>query len=330
MISLSSKKVLMFYPYGATKHYGESIKSELIRRGAIVYGYDERPSQKTLTKIVIRLFRKKVPQIFDKYIKKIIKKHSGEEFNYILICRGEAFTPLTIGHLKKSFPGAKVILYLWDILRTTKVGYNIPCCDRAMSFDPDDVDANEGLLFRPTFFVPEYRTVIDNSQPDKDIVFIGTLHSDRHKLISVLDDSFTKQGFKFYSYLYVPSLLVYIKDFILKFPYIDIKKVHFTPISLRGTVEVLDDAKAILDINYTGQRSLSTRAFESMSARRKYITTNEEVKTYDFYNPNNILVIDINNPSIPTEFISTPFVPVSEDILYKYSVAGLVDDLFEV
>ena len=329
MTPLTGKRILMFSPYGATKHYGVSIKRELEGRGALVYDYDERPSQKTLTKIIIRLFRKRVPQIFDKYIQKVINKHKGERFDYILICRGEAFTPLTIGHLRTSFPGAKVILYLWDILRTTKVEYNIGCCDRAMSFDPDDVTSHEGLLFRPTFFVPEYMEVTDNTKPNKDIVFIGTLHSNRHKLIAFLDKAFSDQGFRFFTYLFVPSPLVYIKDAVLKFPYISIKKVHFLPISLHDTVKVLNDAKAILDINYTGQKSLSTRAFEAMAARRKYITTNEEVKTYDFYNPNNILVIDLKKPVIPKGFINTPFEPVREEILYKYSVKGLVDDLFE-
>ena len=40
------------------------------------------------------------------------------------------------------------------------------------------------------------------------------------------------------------------------------------------------------------------------------------------------LIIDIDNPVISKEFVQTPFNPVSEEVLYKYSVAGLVDDLF--
>lgn len=49
---------------------------------------------------------------------------------------------------------------------------------------------------------------------------------------------------------------------------------------------------------------------------------------YEYYDPNNILIIDIDNPVISKEFVQTPFNPVSEEVLYKYSVAGLVDDLF--
>lgn len=328
MTDLKGKRVLMFSPYGATKHYGVAIQKELEKRGAIVSGYDERPSQNSITKIVIRLLKKRVPQIFDRYISRVIADNKGQKFDYILICRGEAFTPLTIQHLKKEFPSAKVLLYFWDILRCADVRFNIPYADRAMSFDPQDAEENDGLEFRPTFFVNDYLEVVDKPVDKNDICFIGTLHSNRHKIIRKIEKSFTDKGFRFYKYLYVPSPLVYIKDFITKFPYISLSEVHFEPISVPDTVKVLNETKAIFDINYTAQKSLSTRAYEAMAARRKYITTNPEVQKYEFYNPNNIAVVDLNNLTLPENFLSTPFEPVSEDVLYKYSVSGLVDDLF--
>ena len=72
MTDLAEKKVLLFSPYGCTKHYGQAIMAELQKRGAYVDEYDERPSQNALMKIVIRLFKKKVPQIFNNYIKNVI------------------------------------------------------------------------------------------------------------------------------------------------------------------------------------------------------------------------------------------------------------------
>lgn len=328
MIDLKGKKILIFSPYGATKHYGEAIKEELINRGAIVKGYDERPSQKALNKIVIRLLKKKVPQIFNNYINRVITDNKDISFDYILICRGEAFTPCTIKLLRDTFPNVKIVLYLWDILRCADLKDIILKCDKAMSFDPQDVEENEGLEFRPTFFVKEYTKVKELTSKKHDCIFIGTLHSNRHKIISFLEKSLKAQGVSIYSYLYIPSLLVYIKDFIFKFPYVNIKKVHFNPISLGETIGVLDYSKAILDINYTSQKSLSTRAYEAMAARRKYITTNSEVRNYDFYNPQNIAIIDLKDPKLPKGFINSPFAPIPEDFLKKYSVEGLVDDLF--
>lgn len=328
MKNFKDTKILMFSPYGATKHYGDAIKKELEERGAFVLGYDERPSQGTLSKIVIRLFKKRIPQIFNKYIKKIIALNQNIHFDYILICRGEAFNYQSIMLLRQAYPNAKIILYLWDILKCTDVSDIIEICDKSMSFDPEDVDENKSLIFRPLFYINAYKNTQNISIKENDCIFIGTLHSNRHIVISSLQKSFKAQGIDLYSYLYVPSRMVYIKDLLLKFPYISPNKVYFKPISLDETIELLSKSAAILDINYTNQKSLSSRAFEAMAAERKYITTNPEVKKYDFFNPQNIAVIDLNNPVLPDNFISSPFIPVPDNILKKYSVEGLVDDLF--
>ncbi len=327
-MDLKNKKILVFSPYGATKHYGEAIVQELVKREAIVYSYDERPSQNSLMKIVIRLFKKKLPQIFNYYCNSIIRRHKDEAFDYILICRGEAFTPSSIGLLRSSFPSAKIILFFWDILGCADLRDNIPYADKAYSFDPDDVSNNKGLIFRPTFFVPEYTIINNKTTKINDVVFIGTLHSNRHIIIKNIKTYFNSIGRSLFTYLYVPSILVYLKDLILKYPYIKFSEVKFNPISVQDTIKLLEKSKAIFDINYTSQKSLSTRAYEAMASGLKYITTNKEVQNYDFYNPNNILIVDIEAPNIPQEFLDSPFQPVPAQILYKYSVSGLVDDLF--
>ena len=328
-MDLSGKKVLMFYPYGTTKHYGDAIKKELEDRGANVYAYDERPSQSTFMKIAIRLLKKRIPYLFLAYINAVIKKEQVKDFNYILVCRGEAFTPVAVARLREAFPNAKLILYLWDILRTTNVREIIPCFDKSFSFDPDDVANNDNLIFRPTFYIPQYAKIRPKTVYRYDIMFIGTLHSNRYKIIKSFISLFRSLGLKFYMYLFIPSRIVYIKDWIKKFPYVSISKVKFVPISLIDTVNVLSETKMVLDINYTTQKSLSMRAFESVAAQRKYITTNPEIKNYDFYDERNILVLDLKQPEIPKSFIDGAFVAVDKSILYKYSVKGLVDDLFQ-
>jgi hypothetical protein len=122
---------------------------------------------------------------------------------------------------------------------------------------------------------------------------------------------------------------MYAKEFLAHFPFMPIKKVSFTPLSLDGTIDMLNKCKAILDLNPPYQTSLSSRAVESMVARRKFITINKHIMDYDFYNPNNILLIDIENPVIPKSFLETPYEEVPKDVLYYYSVSGLVDSLFD-
>lgn len=328
-MEIAGKQILMFYPYGATKHYGDAIKDELEKRGAQVYAYDERPSQSSYVKIAIRLLKKKLPYLFLSYINGIIKSNRSINFDYILVCRGEAFTPLVVERLRDTFPKAKMILYLWDILRTTNVCEVIPYFDKALSFDPDDVANNDKLIFRPTFYVPQYNEIKQCDDYQYDIMFVGTLHSNRYRIIQNFISIFKDMGLSFFLYLYVPSRIVYIKDWLKKFPYIKISNVRFVPITMPDTVKVLLKTKAVLDINYTSQKSLSMRAFEALAAHRKYITTNPEIKNYDFYDERNMLIIDLEHPIIPQSFLETPYYPIESSTLYKYSVAGLVDDLFD-
>ena len=328
MTNLAGKSVLLFSPYGCTKHYGQAILAELQNRGAYVDEYDERPSQNTLIKIIIRLFKKKIPQIFDNYIKKVIAENSCKDYEYILICRGEAFTPHSIRTLRKAYPKAKVILYLWDVMHECAMKDVLSACDKCMSFDPNDARENN-IGFRPTFFVDDYLGVEDNTKFKYDLSFIGTMYAPRHKMMKFLDSKFKEQSLRFCKYLYVPGVLMYIKEFLIHFPFYPINKVNFSPISIEGTIKLLNESKGILDINPPYQVSLSTRAHEAMAARRKYITTNIHIKDYELYNPNNIFIVDINNPILPKEFFEQPFEPVPERIMYKYSVKGLIDDLFE-
>ncbi len=327
MVNIQGKKIIVFSPYGATKHIGQAIITELKLREAIVYDYDERPSQNAWMKIIIRLFKKRIPQIFDKYISKIIKAHIGEEIDYIIICRGEAFTPYIINHLREAFQGVQVILYLWDVMHNCPMDDVISSCDKVLSFDPEDAKKHN-LYFRPLFYINDYLGVKDASGGKYDLSFIGTLYNPRHLILKKMIKSFESQGINFFIYLYVPGFLMYVKEFITNFPFMPLKKVCFSPLTLKETIDILNESKAILDLNPPYQTSLSSRAHEAMAARRKYITTNKHIKDYEYYNPNNIFVIDADNPIIPKVFFESPFESIPAKILYKYSVKGLVDDFF--
>ncbi len=327
MTNLNEAKILLFYPFGATKHYGDSIKAELIRRGAFVIGYDERPSQNSIIKVIIRLFKKKIPAIFSTYIYSIIKKNKDIDFNYILVLRGEAFTESAVELLKDTYKNATLILYLWDILKSTNLQEVIPFFDKVLSFDPDDVKNNNGVIFRPTFFMPQYENLSKNNYTKHGVTFIGTLHSNRYQLLNVLKKHLNKNQISFFFYLYIPSRLVFIKKKYINKILIHKKEVHFNPISLKNTLYIISDSKCILDLNFTGQKSLSMRAFEAMASMTKYITTNPEIEKYDFYNKRNILIIDVNNIDIPLDFINSPFEKIPPSILQRYSVKQLVDDI---
>ena len=108
------------------------------------------------------------------------------------------------------------------------------------------------------------------------------------------------------------------------------KSISFIPLTHRNISELVHESKVILDINHPKQVGLTMRTFEAFGAQKKLITTNADVANYDFYDKNNILVIDRLNPLINNEFLTGPFVAPDEKILLKYSIQGWITDLFSL
>lgn len=327
MDKIKGKRILLFYPSGTTAHYGKGIIKELEKRGASVTAYDERPSQSTGMKVAIRLLKKRLPLLFLRYIERIILQHP-ESYDYVFVIRGEAFTVNAVNRLREAYPAACFILYLWDILQTTNVKECIPYFDKVFSFDPQDAKVFPHMVFRPTFYLDCFKEVACVSPGETGVTFIGTVHSNRFEILKRIRKVLEQNNLSYNFYYFLPSRLVYWRDFFCKRRHPDYRSVHFYPLSLKDTLERMKESCCMLDLKYPSQISLSMRAFEALAAKRKYITNNPEIRKYDFYRSANILVIDEKCPVIPEDFVQTPFEEIPEEICRKYSLEGWIDAVF--
>ena len=82
-----------------------------------------------------------------------------------------------------------------------------------------------------------------------------------------------------------------------------------------------------MDINRIGQIGLTFRVFESLGLDKKLITTNSDIKNYDFYNPNNILIIDERNPVISADFFKNEYEKIPDSILHQYTIDGWCENV---
>jgi len=75
---LCGKSILLFSPtfFG----YEKRIKESLIEMGAIVVSYDERPSNSSLAKFLIRINSKILKNKTNKYYDEIIERESAKKF----------------------------------------------------------------------------------------------------------------------------------------------------------------------------------------------------------------------------------------------------------
>lgn len=78
------------------------------------------------------------------------------------------------------------------------------------------------------------------------------------------------------------------------------------------------------------QSGLSFRVFESMMYRKKLITSNADILNYDFYNPDNILVVNKEVSNITKEFFETEYQDLNENIYDKYTLKRWCEKVFDL
>ena len=71
------------------------------------------------------------------------------------------------------------------------------------------------------------------------------------------------------------------------------------------------------------------RNIEILGLKRKLITTNKDIVNYDFFNENNIFILDRNNPIIDISFLEKPYVMLNEDIYKKYSLKNWIIEVLK-
>jgi hypothetical protein len=305
--------------------YEDRIIIRLTELGAKVFYIDQRVDNKAVTKIIIRLFpfflSFKTILYFHKKLKKI------KEIDKILVISPECLSLKLLKHIKKITDAKESILYMWDSFNNKKNAKKvIPFFNKILTFDREDAN-RMNIYFRPLFYCSS-KKYIDKNDRHIDISFIGTGHSDRAKIISLINEQCQKKNMFFYLYLQHPLVYYYNKVTNPNFRGIKKNKFHFSPFNYVEFEQIIESSKAVVDIEHPAQKGLTMRTFEILGKETKLITTNKTIKEYDFYNDKNILIIDRENPVINTEFIENNYQTLSKELYYKYSIDGWLEDIF--
>lgn len=320
MEGLEGKNILYISP--KFFNYENKIQNELERMGASVDFYDDRPANDFFTKVCIRvklksIIKKKVDDYYDSIYNEISKK----EYHYIFVVSPETLDFDKLLKIKEIQKKAKCILYMWDSFKNKNSLNTIKLFDKVFSFDSRDVKKYD-LIFLPLFYCNEYNNKLLKEEYKFDLSFIATAHSDRYKLAKEIKKILEKNGLKIYFYFYLPSKIMYIirKIFIKKYEYGKISDFSFQSLNQEKIINVFNNSNVILDINHPEQFGLTMRTIECLGAEKKLITTNQNIRNYDFYNPNNILIIDRENIKIDISFFEKEYQSLSEEIYQKYSL----------
>lgn len=334
-LDLVDKNIILISP--KYFDYEMEVKKELERRGASVYFIDDRIKNSTLNKAFFRLKPSNTvgsPKIF-KYFKDHLKVNEGKEIDYLIAIIPEGFSRKIIEYYREKLKDTIFILYMWDSVDNRLYTLNIlDLFDRKFTFDKNNAQ-QYGLNFRPLFYTEEYSHIGKDRQALDQVVydlsFIGTVHSDRYNVIKKLVKSSKKALHQFfYFFLQNPVLIFYYYIIDPTFRKITLKDISYKALSKSDVLSIISRSLCIVDINHPKQTGLTIRTLEVLGAKRKLITTNKDILTYDFYQSNNILLIDRDNPVLDEAFLSTPFQEIDDLIYNKYSIANWVEDILTI
>jgi hypothetical protein len=255
------------------------------------------------------IFKKNIKNIH--YGKEILKrlKENNEVQDIILTIKADFIDPKSILEFKKYTK--KSIAYFNDgTSRCPKIIRVIPNFDEVYSFEKEDCE-KYNLKFMTNWIYPI------QSKPKQSIdyqIFNISSKDKRSPIISKITTVLKKKNINY-------KVIVFDTENKDRDPNIEYTTKH---IPLSEVNNYIHNAQVLLDINRKGQKGLTFRVFESLGLEKKLITTNTDIKNYDFYTPKNILIIDEKNPNIPLDFFNNEYDKIPEEVLKKYTIEGWI------
>lgn len=322
---MKQRSILLIAPV-FFNYYKEMIK-ELELMGYEVDYICDAPSNSNISKAIGRINKNLIKSTTKKYFdEKVLPAIQGKRYDDVLIVGGMtfAFTPDMVAKIKEMNPQARFAMYQWDSEKNLPYSTGIhPYIDQLYSFDLNDCEQMDKYKFLPLFYTRIYEEIgtekVDSYQ--YDCSYVGTAHPQKYKDINEMSSELKDIMPRQFIYHYMPSKLKYYYHKLLapEFKHAKMSDFKTEKVPINEVMKIFKDSMCILDAPQAGQTGLTIRTIECLGAKRKMITTNKDIKKYDFYNESNILVFE---GSIDKEckFFTSPYVEVSEDIYKKYSL----------
>lgn len=330
---LIGKKIL----YIGVKFFGYEleIKTMLEKMGANVDFYNERPSNGFFMRLLIRLKLKKlISHKIKGYYNQLLKETNQKKYDFVLFISPETISEKHLSALRHNQSDSKFILYMWDSFKNKNTGYDIAkYFDKIMTFDEDDAKRQDRFKFLPLYYIPIYKSIAQLKETYRYDYFLAcTIHSDRYQVIKKLKSEVVKKGYALYSFLFFHSKALFWSRKFMNPHFFFARKAEFSfkPIAQSKIVELISQSKIIIDIQHPDQSGLTNRTFEALGAHKKLITTNQNIKKYDFYSSQNIFIIDRENPVLSNDFLKGEYQKPSDRIYNKYSLENWLMNIFDI
>jgi hypothetical protein len=314
-----------------TFSYHLYISETLCSMGYAVTWWDDRAICSTWYKLALRLFPATTVRWSERFFLDRLNQLDTTAISHVLVIKGEGLSRKVVFKIREVLSSASMGLYLWDSVQNVKGVTNIlPAFDSVATFDQQDA-RDFGWAYRPLFWRNISGDKYVPGSTHYDWCFIGTIHSDRHRVIHRLRLRGNQQNRSFvFAYFQSPLILLIrlLGDWTLWFA--PKGTLSTKPMSAAEVAQKVACSRAVLDVEHPLQRGFTMRTIETLLAGKKLVTTNRHIFNSNLYHPSRVYVIRRENPEIPVRFLEQPYVGIPEVLKRYYSCQGWASELIEL
>lgn len=198
-------------------------------------------------------------------------------------------------YIKKRNKDIKIIFWYWNSIK--EYGGKLvdtSYIDEVWTYNRFDAE-KYNLLYNPQFYMKKDISIKEKS--NVDVLFLGR---DKGRLN------------------YLKKLEIELNSLNITTQFIIITNSQ-NSIKYDDYLSLLIQSKCILDYSFVLPCGLSLRPLEALFYEKKLITNNNDIKNYDFYDPNNIFILGVDDINKIDDFINKPYKKIEKKVVETYS-----------
>lgn len=230
----------------------------------------------------------------------------GVEEENIIIFDGHVRTEF-LKWIRKNNPKKRIILWLWNTVAEVEHNLHLESIpDGIEIWSYSEYDCKKyNLNYNTTFFWDKKDKVEDEIV--QDLYFIGK-DKGRLQKVKYVASACNERKINFTYHI--------VKTHKYSLP----KKEYKSSISYLEVQKNIAKSKAILDIQVSKTAGPSLRALEAVFYGKKLVTDDKNVKTFKFYNKDNIFILGEDDLNELRVFLDSPVIPIREEDVEYYNV----------
>lgn len=220
------------------------------------------------------------------------------------------------------------IAYLYDSMSRNPANHILHFFDTVFSFDDEDVKQHGFKKITNYNYLPYCPA--EEQNPNLDLFYITSYDAQRLQKLNILINQIEDLNIHFKTIVAGKKSWKNKITQIVDSKNVNIIKFRTKNIPQQSLPKLYKNTKVILDLQRENQMGLSFRIFEAMALEKKFITDNQTIKNYDFYNPENILILNDDLSNIEKSFFETHYQKLPDEIYYKYTLDNWVNTVFNL